>query len=1074
MPYSPTLMQRVRRRLCGWHSCGVLAEAANSTTTCLRVVLVAIVVWAGCCSAVLMAQEEQQETADVTVDDIRIEGNETIPESVILQKIQAQPKRAISERLIREDKRSLMSTRWFFSVTERIDDTPQGLILVFKVHERPIVQRVEFRGNTKIKKKHLTAWTGLKAGSPYDYIANREAVHRIEQEYKDKGYFFVKVKLEKGGQPGERDVVFVIQEGPKVQVKHRTFEGNRFWGDGDLRKNLVSKQALVMIFGGLYNPDTIPADIEAVKQYYRAVGFFDVEVTAKPLFSDDRSDVNLHYSVTEGRRYAVREIRFEGNQIIATGQLKTDSKLMPGDKFSSYPLSKDVTRMLGYYGELGHYFASVNPVPHFTEQEGIVDLVFEIDEDRPRYVRDVNVAYDGDYPHTKQTVVLDRIQVQPGDLANPKMIRRGKSRLNGSGLFEPGIAFDVQPVEPEQSSFANASRTIRGQGPAESPDDWTQRFAVATHRSASDSLIGSYDWNASPATNEPTEPEPGFDEFEPEEVQPESDINDSSSAQWETGTRTESLSNDTAERVIGSGAISGLKPARPSLPRTYVSARLTNSSQPTAADAEAPILMTTQTPVFPKIGHSFGQPQSGENSVAGVFGAEVLQPHFAAENTSDHFASRPVTESEFAGFRSVDPNCLFSATVQTFVASENIEESDQPIFRAQSADPVTRDPAMPGYRDPVLEGSPYRNQFQAIPPGWVDINVNATEGRTGRLMFGAGVNSDAGVVGSFVWDESNFDLFRPPTSFADIIEGRAWRGGGQRFRAEAAPGNTVSRYAISWTDPYFMYTDFSLGISGFYFNRFYPDWQENRTGGRVSLGRQWTPEWSSAVALRLEDVELLRPRTATPPAIIAKALGSSFLSTVRVSATHDTRDQSVMPSEGHYFDAAYEQAFGDFSYPKTEAEFRKYFTLHNRPDGSGRQVLTLAGNVGWSGSDTPVFERYFAGGFQSFRGFAYRGVTPRDATGNYGVGGTFQVLGTVEYRVPVTADDMINVVAFSDFGTVETEVSVADFRATAGFGLRVVIPAMGPVPLAFDFAFPIRSQKFDNERMFSFYVGINR
>ena len=49
-----------------------------------------------------------------------------------------------------------------------------------------------------------------------------------------------------------------------------------------------------------------------------------------------------------------------------------------------------------------------------------------------------------------------------------------------------------------------------------------------------------------------------------------------------------------------------------------------------------------------------------------------------------------------------------------------------------------------------------------------------------------------------------------------------------------------------------------------------------------------------------------------------------------------------------------------------------------------------------------------------------------------------------------------------------------NFRATAGFGVRVVIPAMGPVPLAFDFAFPIKSQAFDDERVFSFYVGINR
>ncbi|MFO1001027.1 MAG: POTRA domain-containing protein [Planctomycetaceae bacterium] len=1048
MPNSQTLIQRIRRLFCEWHCSSILAAATFFTS------------FAGG-AAVTFAQQES-DSEGVMVADIRIEGNETIPESVILQKVQSQPQRPITERLIREDKRSLMSTRWFFSVTERLDETPDGLILVFTVHERPIVQRVQFIINREptilnkmnlsaVKEKHLKAWTGLKAGSPFDHVANQEAVRRIEQEYHDKGYYFVKVELVKGGKPGEREVVFRITEGPKVQVKERTFEGNRFWDDGDLRKNLISKEAF-LVFGGLYNPDTLPSDIEAVKQYYRGVGFFDVEVTGVPMFSDDKSDVNLHFTVKEGRRYTVREIRFQGNSIIATNKLKGDSKLKAGEKFNSYPLSKDVNRMLGYYGEMGHYFASVNPVPQFTEQEGVVDLVFEIDEDRPRYVRDVNVTYDGDYPHTKQTVVLDRIQVQPGDIANPKLIRRGRSRLNGSGLFEPGIAFEVTPVEPEQSSFAQTavSRTWRGQSPANAPDDWTQQFAIETQRSAFESTEIGSEWS------DIIFADPLRDEI----VAVENESISTDSVEYAHGTeasRDRVASNGNMEYVSSRPGLSSEAAAPDVSMETGFGSGTVHSLFSNDGSSSFDVQPMT-SPFVPAVGHSFGRKSN--------LPVEA-QP-------SEHKTARPVFESDLMGFRSAEPVSLFSLEVPTFVASQCIEETEAPIIRAQSPEDSQRppvDPATPGYRDPILEGSPYRNQFQAIPPGWVDINVNAAEGRTGRLMFGAGVNSDAGVVGSFVWDESNFDLFRPPTSFADIIEGRAWRGGGQRFRAEAAPGNQVSRYAISWTDPYFMYTDYSFGVSGFYFNRFYPDWREDRVGGRISLGRQWTPEWSSGLALRLEEVDLKNPTTPTPP-IIAKDLGSSFLSTVRANLTHDTRDQSVMPSEGHYADIAYEQAFNEFTYPRAEAEFRQYFTLYNRPDGSGRQVLTVAGNIGWSGDDTPVFERYFAGGFQSFRGFSYRGVTPR--VGNVGVGGTFQALGTVEYRVPVTADDMINVVAFTDFGTVEQEVTLDNFRATAGFGVRVVIPAMGPVPLAFDFAFPIKSQASDDERVFSFYVGINR
>jgi outer membrane protein insertion porin family len=90
------------------------------------------------------------------------------------------------------------------------------------------------------------------------------------------------------------------------------------------------------------------------------------------------------------------------------------------------------------------------------------------------------------------------------------------------------------------------------------------------------------------------------------------------------------------------------------------------------------------------------------------------------------------------------------------------------------------------------------------------------------------------------------------------------------------------------------------------------------------------------------------------------------------------------------------------------------------------------------------------------------------------VGGEWLAVGTVEYLFPILANEMVHGVVFSDFGTVENDVAFDDFRATAGAGLRLTVPAMGPVPLAFDFAFPIASQDFDDEQIFSFYVGFTR
>ncbi len=938
-------------------------------------------------TAPLRAEELPESVASVV-----IEGNETIPASVILQKVVTQPGRPVSNRQLREDKRNLMNTRWFYSVTERFEERQNGTTLIFRVHERPIVRRVEFIGLNKVKRKEVVSWTGLKVGSPFDHVANREAAHRIEQEYKEKGFFFAKATLEKGGEPTDREVVFRINEGSKVRVQERAFRFRTKSGgmaqpqlsslfqrpsqDGSyglspsaarLKTKLETKEALFGLFGGLYKPETIQQDIVALKQYYRGLGFFDIDIKAEPLFSQDRSNVKVVYTVNEGVPFKIRSISVVGNHVIPTARLRQDAELREGQYFNSLPLGKDVRSMLDQYGARGHFFANVNPVPKFDEQPGIVDIVFEIDEDRPRYVRNFNIHLQGDHPHTMEVVPVNQMQVEPGDLADPKLISRGKSRMAGSGILE-NVQMQVVPVDPGDVMTASSTRNIRGQSGAGYSPSWTQLF--------------------------------------------------------------DNVSDDVA----------------------------------------------SDTPF--RYGHSFSDSTVKSPTATIAKPASHVTPSLVEPVTSSASLGRRMPTPSIVQYAVSKPASIFGHTQKALLVSALPNaDNDEVIIRGQSPGGPFYQPPAPGRGNAVLEGSPYNNQFQALPPGWVDINVSAAEGRTGRLMFGAGVNSDAGIVGSFVWDERNFNLFRPPTSFADIIDGRAWRGGGQRFRLEAAPGDQVSRYAISWTDPYFMYSDYSLSVSGFYFNRFYPDWDETRTGGRVAIGKQLTPEWSVNGAFRLEDVEISNPRLVTGFATSVPELeavrGNNFLSTFRASVAHDTRDSTLLPGEGHFMDLAYEQAFGDFNYPRFEGEGRQYYTLFNRPDGSGKQVLTLAGNLGWSGNDTPVFERYYAGGFQSFRGFAFRGITPRGAD-NISTGGTWQMLGTAEYRVPVTADDMIHLVAFTDVGTVEQEITADNFRVTVGLGLRVVVPAMGPVPLAFDFGFPIRSSANDDERIFSFYVGINR
>jgi outer membrane protein insertion porin family len=403
---------------------------------------------------------------------------------------------------------------------------------------------------------------------------------------------------------------------------------------------------------------------------------------------------------------------------------------------------------------------------------------------------------------------------------------------------------------------------------------------------------------------------------------------------------------------------------------------------------------------------------------------------------------------------------------------ENEWTVDTVVIRGQAGSDPFGSPNNPLFA-PTPQGDPFATNLQARP-GQLDLDYYLKEARTGRLMFGVGVNSSTGLVGSIVFEEQNFDLFRPPTSLQDVWDGTAWRGAGQTFRVEAMPGTEVSRYTVSWNDPYLFHTNWSLGVSGYYYQHYYLDWTEDRAGGRVTVGRQLAPEWSVTSTLRLECVRIEDVYVPTPE-ILREVEGDNFLSTVRSTIAYDTRDMPFMPGEGHRVQFTYEQAFGQFNYPRFELDARQYFTLYQRPDGGGRQILTVGGMTGWTGDDTPIFERFFAGGFQSFRGFAFRGVSPVAATNpDVYIGGQFMAVGTVEYQVPLLANSMVSLVTFSDFGTVEDGVTLGGFRCSVGAGFRVALPMLGPVPLAFDFAVPVVKQQTDITQVFSFYVGLNR
>jgi outer membrane protein assembly complex protein YaeT len=359
-------------------------------------------------------------------------------------------------------------------------------------------------------------------------------------------------------------------------------------------------------------------------------------------------------------------------------------------------------------------------------------------------------------------------------------------------------------------------------------------------------------------------------------------------------------------------------------------------------------------------------------------------------------------------------------------------------------------------------------------PGQKDAQVSIIEGKTGMVMLGAGVSSDAGIIGQLVFEQRNFDISDTPKSFADFITGKAFRGAGQTLRISLQPGTELSEYSVSFTEPYLNDKPISLDVVGSSWGRWRESYDERRTKGYVGLEKRYPDKWRRSIAVRAENVDV-RGIDGDAPIEIKDVQGKNFLAGVQVGVGRDLTDSRFNPTTGHNFNGTYEQVTGDQTFGIANVTYRRYYTLYE--DLAERKTVLaaklLAGTVV---GDAPPFEKYYAGGTGTYgiRGFEYRGVSTRGLQTNVAtprqkdpIGSDWIFLANAEAAVPVFSEN-IAMLFFVDSGAIDT----GGYRVGAGAGIQIMIPQwFGPVPMRFELAAPLMKSEGDKTQAFSFSVG---
>lgn len=896
----------------------------------------------------------------------------------------------------------------------------------------------------------------------YDEEKLEQDVDKLTAYYRSLGFFQAKVNYEPIFKPDQKwaTVRFVIDEGIRYKVRSVTFMGNKKY----TVEQLAEKTKLAE--GQYFDQMQMDADLQAVRDEYGSIGHVFADIQAEPRFLEEPGQLDLVYSVAEGAKARVGKItvNIKGDhphtkQNAVLNQLS----FSPGDVIDIREI-RSSERRLKLSGIFAANIAQGQTPPQIVySPPGTVGAEEGIAE-KPRRNRargqspdpqPYQAAKPSATPYQRPYVPQQRREAPAPNAPSATDALPQHFRYPTPARSEQSVAPPYPSVPPQPGRFD--PRLYKPMGmtrPASSAEP-----SMPTHRAYQHSMpILRGETNSMPVVRGQSPELPGGDRrwgaptaapmqagvsprsaarpnLAPQAVPPPV-VRAQYTAPWQGG----SMPATTPQRYTTPGAMPQVAPA-------------TAMQQPYPAQS---------VPLYPPANNYQATPGYPPQSVTPSVGS--YQPPNSYPAPGGYAPAPPSTATQGVPYGEGPPAYLQSAPPVGAPPSNT-----QPP-------PSAYGPPVEGYDTPgelFPESQQFPNALEEEPTITVPVDVNVEETQTGRLMFGVGINSDAGLVGSVIMDEQNFDWRRLPRSWDDIRNATAWRGAGQQLRIEAVPGSQLQRYMVTFREPYLADTPVSFTLSGFLFDRRYFEWDEQRIGGRTGLGYQFSPDLSGTLTIGGQSVKIRNPAVPTPQEL-ADVVGDNELWTARAALVHDTRDSAFLPTEGHRIELAYEQGFGQFDYPRGTIEVSQYFLVHERPDRSGRQTIMLRTAAGFSGSQTPIFENFFAGGFSTLRGFDFRGASPREL--GIVVGGEFQWLNTAEYMFPITADDMLRGVIFCDFGTVEQniELNADNFRVAPGFGLRISVAALGPAPIALDFAVPVAHAPGDNIQNFSFFVGLAR
>jgi outer membrane protein insertion porin family len=437
-----------------------------------------------CASAfTLSIQNSPQENArpapqgTATIERIEFQGNRRIRSETLRARIFSRPGDPVSEEALRRDFHALWNTQYFEDIRLEIEDSadkPNQKIIIFYVTERPIIRRIEYKGNKSVSESDILdrfkdRKVGLSIESQFDPTKIKKAEVVLKELLAEHGRQFATVKPTYERLPGTNAVklTFNIDEGPKVKVGKILFTGNTAFSARKIIRTMRNSKPYMIPLGPVppyyiavlsktFDRPKLDEDLEiGVRGLYQDNGYFKVlvkdpiiqNVTVKegvlpigvPYIGVHQGRAtNITIPIEEGEQYRmgtlhVRNANPDEGLFFKTPYLEQIFPLKKGDIFSVAKVRKAIEDYTKLYGNFGFIDFTAVPDTEVDEVTKTINLTFAFDQQKQFFVR--RIDFSGN-TGTRDKVIRRELLLNEGDMFRNNLWELSLLRLNQLDYFE--------------------------------------------------------------------------------------------------------------------------------------------------------------------------------------------------------------------------------------------------------------------------------------------------------------------------------------------------------------------------------------------------------------------------------------------------------------------------------------------------------------------------------------------------------------------------------------------------------------------------------------------------------------